>query len=190
MTDKINEQISAFMDGELSAPETPLLLKRLCHDKEASGSWQRYHLVSDVLNKRRRNECLPDISQQVMAVIGNESASQETIESSNYGVKKALDWKKAFSGMAIAASVAVVTFAFLPSNQLPETDVPIAANVSAPVTAPVQLTAAPVSAPVVQTSLSDKRELKKFMVLHAQHEGNSGLKGPSAYARLIRTNAQ
>ncbi|MDE2305549.1 MAG: sigma-E factor negative regulatory protein [Gammaproteobacteria bacterium] len=47
MSDQILEQISAFLDGELSSAETELLLKRLARDGELRASFGRYALIGE-----------------------------------------------------------------------------------------------------------------------------------------------
>ena len=49
MTDRIKEQLSAFLDGELPDPESALLLKRLERDDELRGALSRYSLIGAVL---------------------------------------------------------------------------------------------------------------------------------------------
>lgn len=47
MTDTINEQLSAFMDGELPPAERELLWRRLGDDPALRAAWRRYHLIRD-----------------------------------------------------------------------------------------------------------------------------------------------
>ncbi|MGH8244565.1 MAG: sigma-E factor negative regulatory protein, partial [Steroidobacteraceae bacterium] len=49
MTDRIKEQLSAFLDGELPDPESALLLKRLERDDDLRGALSRYSLIGAVL---------------------------------------------------------------------------------------------------------------------------------------------
>ena len=42
MTESIQDQLSAFIDGELSADETEFLLRRLSHDSEARRQLKAY----------------------------------------------------------------------------------------------------------------------------------------------------
>src|SRR3972149_4238406 len=49
MTERIKEQLSAFLDGELPEPESALLLKRLERDDELRGALSRYSLIGAVL---------------------------------------------------------------------------------------------------------------------------------------------
>ena len=53
MTDRIKEQLSAFLDGELPEAETTLLLKRLERDDELKGTLSRYSLIGAVIRRPR-----------------------------------------------------------------------------------------------------------------------------------------
>ncbi|MFN7137618.1 MAG: RseA family anti-sigma factor, partial [Thermomonas sp.] len=41
------EQLSALMDGMLPEDQTRFLLRRLQHDAELAGSWERWRIASD-----------------------------------------------------------------------------------------------------------------------------------------------
>ena len=53
MSDRLNEQLSALLDGELSAGEAELLLRRLDRDAELRGTLSRYTLIGDALRVTR-----------------------------------------------------------------------------------------------------------------------------------------
>ena len=46
------QQLSALMDGELLADEARFLLRRLQHDRDLAGCWERWQLCGDVLRGR------------------------------------------------------------------------------------------------------------------------------------------
>ena len=49
MTEQINDQISAFIDDELSADESAMLVRRFERDPEARGRALRYTMIGDAL---------------------------------------------------------------------------------------------------------------------------------------------
>ena len=53
MSDRLNEQLSALLDGELSAGEAELLLRRLDRDAELRGTLSRYTLIGDAVRVTR-----------------------------------------------------------------------------------------------------------------------------------------
>lgn len=54
MSEEINEQVSALMDGELSMPHQAEVIDQLLAQWRLARTWERYHLISDVL---RNNLC-------------------------------------------------------------------------------------------------------------------------------------
>lgn len=102
MTDKINEQLSAFVDGELPDAERQLLHKRLSTDDELQSTWQCYHLIRDALR-----EDLPEFIRIPADTDYIEAADIPPAAVSNSGVL-ARRVAKPLAGLAIAASVAVL----------------------------------------------------------------------------------
>ena len=45
----MTQEISSLMDGELEAPEAERAIRSCCRGGEASGKWQEYHLIGEVL---------------------------------------------------------------------------------------------------------------------------------------------
>lgn len=94
---RIHEQLSALMDGELEHDQTRFLLKRLGADRELPQRWARYHLVRQTL-RRQELAVLPDFAEAVMLRLEVEPAH----------ARAALPiWLRWGAGGAIAASVAV-----------------------------------------------------------------------------------
>lgn len=101
MTDTINEQISAFVDGELPDAERELLQKRLAADDELRSTWQRYHLIRDAIR-----EDLPEFINK-----GNDMTYMQDdsdVSSVRSSVSLSQRFIRPLAGMAIAASVAVI----------------------------------------------------------------------------------
>jgi len=63
MNDKVNEQISAWVDGELPERELDLLLVRVAGDRSLGQRWARYHLIRSTrgsrTGSRRRSPRMP-----------------------------------------------------------------------------------------------------------------------------------
>lgn len=103
MTDRIKEQLSAFLDGELPDPESALLLKRLERDDELRGALSRYSLIGAVLRSDGDVPAARQVAARVSAAIAREPF--------RYG---GLAWlpgtaalRRGAAGIAIAAGVAV-----------------------------------------------------------------------------------
>jgi sigma-E factor negative regulatory protein RseA len=139
MTDQINDQISAFIDNELSADESALLVRRFERDGEARARAMRYTLIGASL----RGELLephPSVLRQRIAV----ALSGAPVPSVPRARERWTDrWARPLLGVGIAASVAVVAIGTLRSlNEASVAPIPATAigalplQVSDPVRAP------------------------------------------------------
>jgi sigma-E factor negative regulatory protein RseA len=102
MTDRIKEQLSAFLDGELPDPESALLVKRLERDDELRGALSRYSLIGAVLRSDGDVPAARQVAARVSAAIAKEpfrGVSFIRIPSRDVVLRAA-------AGLAVAASVA------------------------------------------------------------------------------------
>ena len=124
-------QLSALMDGELPAEEARFLLRRLEHDGELAGCWERWQLCGDVL-RGRAGALLPvDVAPRVAAAVASEA---------RHAAPGGARWMRWGGGAAaLAASVAAV--ALLLGRQAPgpapQSPAPLA-SAQVPATAPVK----------------------------------------------------
>jgi sigma-E factor negative regulatory protein RseA len=111
MTERIKEQLSAFLDGELPEPESALLLKRLERDDELRGALSRYSLIGAVLRSDGDVPAARQVAARVSAAIAREPAPG--------GI--AIRWRgrrklaRSIAGLGVAASVATATIMLAPS---------------------------------------------------------------------------
>jgi negative regulator of sigma E activity len=146
MLDHHRMQLSAFMDGELPADEARFLLRRLQHDDELRGCWERWQ-VSGAVMRGQVGRCVEGgFSGRVAEAVAAESK----LPQGAIGTPRWLRWG---GGAALAASVAVValflarqapTLRTVPVAPAPLADAQPAAAQRAPVQ-PVQ--PAPVTTP-------------------------------------------
>jgi len=101
MNPESREQLSAAVDGELSAQELRFLLRRLDHDAALAQAWSRYHLVGDGVRRQVPPLASAGFAVGVMRAIERESASTSAAS----GARR--HWLHWSAGGAIAASVAV-----------------------------------------------------------------------------------
>lgn len=107
------QQLSSLMDGELSLDEARFLLRRLQHDEELSGRFERWQLCGDVL---RGQACAPapiGFSQRVALALAAVPASAEAAPA------RRGSWARWGGGAALAASVAAMAL-FVARQQVPE----------------------------------------------------------------------
>ncbi len=102
MTDRIKEQLSTFLDGELPDAETALLLKRLERDDDLRGALSRYSLIGAVL----RNDGDVPAARQVAARVSAAIAREPTQDGSGIPLPGRAALLRSGAGLAIAAGVA------------------------------------------------------------------------------------
>jgi negative regulator of sigma E activity len=102
MSDKIGEQLSAFMDGETHKNEHELLVRRLELEPDLKARWARYHVIRDVLQRQYHPELAPGFADRVMAALEDEPGAVRHARRSRIRAGGAL------SGLALAAAVAGV----------------------------------------------------------------------------------
>ena len=137
------QQLSALMDGDLSADEARFLLRRLQHDHELAGCWERWQLCGDVLRGQGNAPAPAGFAERVARTIAAESSSSTT------GAPQAQPARPRnllarWGGGALAASVALVAL-FMARQQAPQ-DVPVSDGTqvaSAQATSPAAMPDAP-----------------------------------------------
>lgn len=99
------EQLSALMDGALPEDQTRFLLRRLQHDAELAGSWERWRIASDVMRGLAPARPLPaDFASRVSAALQGGVVTQAPVAASSRPA-----WLRRGAGIgAIAAALAVV----------------------------------------------------------------------------------
>ncbi|MFZ2752081.1 MAG: sigma-E factor negative regulatory protein [Lysobacteraceae bacterium] len=104
------EQLSAMLDGALSADETKFLLRRMEHDDALADCWERWQFVGDAL-RGQANRALPaDFSRRVGRAIADDlalaAADEASLAVAAHGSARSplMRWG---GGAALAASVAL-----------------------------------------------------------------------------------
>jgi sigma-E factor negative regulatory protein RseA len=111
MTEQINDQISAFIDNELSADESALLVRRFERDPEARSRAMRYTLIGASL----RGELLephPSVLRQRIASALSGNVAPSAPRAREPWTDR---WARPLIGLGIAATVAVVAVGALRS---------------------------------------------------------------------------
>ncbi len=103
--DKVKQQISALLDGELSGQEQDLLLRRIAGDKSLQQTFKRYQLIHDSMSNQLPSQLDPGFADRMHHLIDREEApAQQKV------VNQRLSHKlfKPLMGVAVAATVAIV----------------------------------------------------------------------------------
>ena len=132
--DHTRQQLSALIDGELAPDEAAFLMRRLQHDDELAGCWERWQLAGAVLRGQAGLRVPDGFSARVMAAVAREGAPVVPAPRRRW-----LHW----GGGAIAASVALVALFLSRPAGPPQRPVE---STPAPVLAQAGKTAAPTRA--------------------------------------------
>ncbi|MFO1407222.1 MAG: sigma-E factor negative regulatory protein [Steroidobacteraceae bacterium] len=103
MTDRIREQISAFLDGELPADEVSLLVRRLERDPALRRTFGRYVLAGEVMRAPGGQIAGAGFSARVSAAIDAEAGAPEVAAAG----PRPSRWGRPAIATAVAASTAI-----------------------------------------------------------------------------------
>jgi negative regulator of sigma E activity len=103
MSERIKEQLSAFLDGELPEPESALLLKRLERDDDLRGALSRYSLIGAVLRSDGDVPAARQVAARVSAAIAREPSGRMAVVSFRTAALM-----RPLAGLAVAAGVAAL----------------------------------------------------------------------------------
>ncbi len=144
MSEQIREQVSAFLDGELPAAETELLVKRMLRDPQLRHSFGRYALIGEALRGTVAVPLTRDFVAGINAVIDGEPAVNVVAAAAPpRAARRTPRWWRPVAGSLVAAGVAAVAVVGL---QQRTANAPGLAAVTAPVSVgPVAVV--PVAAP-------------------------------------------
>ena len=155
----MKENLSAWIDGELSGEQARSLLPQLKRDAELRGNWDCYHLIGDAV----RGVHGPDLCPKICARLETEP----TVLAPRRHSKAERLRKFALSAAASVAAVAVVGWMALPWQQ----DAP-------------QVVAAP-AAEVKQIAQPAGEGAKDYLLAHQRYSPSSAMQGVAPYVRTV-----
>lgn len=195
MTDALNEQLSACLDGELPPAELDLLLKRMGREAELRAAIGRYSLIGEAMRAERPAVASRDFASKVMAGVAAEPAPAQVPQSHGVanGIRTqpaaavraprispaALRYLRPAAGMAIAAGVAAVAVLTLqPASQPDGVNMPLVAA-NQPAANDATVTVDPESSYVVPTSTTSSAfipatRLTNYVVAHSEYSSPLG----------------
>lgn len=118
MSEQLQEQVSAFVDGELPQHETELLLRRLDRDRDLQRAYARYVTIGAALRREPLGSRSNTLVERVRAAVAQESTPPGRV--SRPLLARSGRWLRPLAGAAVAAAVAAV--AILGVQQLQLTD--------------------------------------------------------------------
>lgn len=196
MRDDYKEQLSALVDDELRAEESRFLTARLGDDASARAQLGRYVMIRHALQGSLAMDESGDPGRVANGVA--RALDDEPAHSGEPPRGKARRWLQPAAGIAVAASVALLTIGLWPGEQRPGGP-PSAATDGAAVTARLGDPARPVSEgrgaarPARTVQASDGRQrmgpemrqrLNSYMVNHSEHSATGGVGTVLTYVRI------
>ncbi len=176
-------QLSAMVDDEMERPEMDLVLRRLDRDRELQARWERYHLISNVMQSHLPDALDLDFAARIRQAVEAEPLPRPT-------AKPLPAWYKPVTGFGLAASVVLVALFGLKLTQTDTALSPEAQIAAAPAT-PIAISL-PATARVValnpQTDDSSQpveARLSTYLVNHNGYASMNSMHGMLPYVRMV-----
>ena len=179
------EHLSSLMDGELSREAGLFLTRRLFSDEEMCEKWERFHLIRDCIRQ-------PGSKQVVTGLSTRLSASLDAEEVPTVSAWRSNRWLKPVSGLAIAASVAlmaIVVTAPQPGQVPGEVDAALTSTAAQPFVSPNTLARSPVSqaASFAGAQQASSNRLNAYLLRHNQMARTAGRQGFVSFVPIVAT---
>ena len=179
------EHLSSLMDGELSREAGSFLTRRLFSDDGMCETWERYHLIRDCIRQPGSKRVVTGLSTRLSASLDAEEVPIVSTWRTNR-------WLKPVSGLAIAASVAlmaIVVTAPQPGQVPAEGDAALVPPVAQSFVSPNTLARSPVSqaasfAPAQQVN---SNRLNAYLLRHNQMARTAGRQGFVSFVPIVAT---
>jgi sigma-E factor negative regulatory protein RseA len=138
MSEPLNEQLSAFIDGELPGEEGVLFVRRVPRDAELRSAASRYSLIGQAI-RAEQSSIRRGFTARVIAAVARETTATGVTAGVTAGARNVprssvLAWWKPVAGIAVAASVAIVAILIV-QNQQGARDLPQVAGATQSTTA-------------------------------------------------------
>lgn len=189
MSKETLEHLSSLMDGELSRDAGLFLTRRLSSDEEMCDTWERYHLIRDCIRQPGSKQAVIGLSSRLNASLDAEELPKVSPWINNR-------WLKPVSGLAIAASVALMAIVVTApqTGELPGTDVAEATVANQPFVSPNTLALTPTLAPATQTvsfapaDQARTNRLNAYLLRHNQMARTAGRQGFVSFVPIVATS--
>lgn len=113
------QQLSALVDGELAPDEARFLWRRLEHDRDLAGRYERWQLCGQLLRREPVLVAAPDFSERVAAALRQEAAHALAAPAAAHAGRRGAWTRWGGGAAALAASVAAVAL-LVNRPQVPE----------------------------------------------------------------------
>lgn len=178
--DNMNEKLSALMDDEQVLDQA--LMDSLSNDAEAKAKWNRYNRVSDILNGHEHYKVSDNWFAELSAQIDNEPTVLAPRTSHIITRKVA----KQISGLAVAASVAMVAILGVQKMQVSQTDsvtnIATANNTNINL---ARLASSDIKPVTLRLNKAKESKLSGYLVNHYEYSMTGKMQGVMPYMRIV-----
>jgi negative regulator of sigma E activity len=188
MTDPFQEQISGFVDDELSPDECEFFVRRLQREPESRDRLIRYHMIGAALRGELRGRDTGILRRRLQHALSGASRLREVPL-----IRRTRRWgafAKSAAGIGIAAGVAIVAVLALQSVNLRGVPGAETAAAGAGLQATQQVDASP-SSYVVPLEAGERRPLSlpigltNYLIRHGEYASNLGR--TSVHSNVVAT---
>ena len=179
MNKESKEHLSTLMDGELSRETSLFMTRRLSSDDGLSEKWERYHLIRDCIRQPGSKQLVTGLRARIRVSLEAEALPELSVWNRNR-------WLKPVSGLAIAASVALMAIVVTapPQDGMPGgEDLGTPGQANQPFVSPNTLPMAPA---VSQAASYDSR-LNVYLQRHNRMTPTAGRQGFVSFVPIVAT---
>ncbi len=164
----MNDEISAFVDGELDTDAAARFMQRLKTDDDLFRAWREYHLIGDALRGDARPGIAASFSQRLAAE--PTVLAPRHVEAANHP-----RWMTVLSAAAGVAVVAVAAWVALPQMGT-EVPAPMAGN---------ETGASETPRTVAETAIPVAVGVEDYLLAHQRFSPASSMQGVAPYVRTV-----
>jgi len=179
------EHLSSLMDGELSREAALFLTRRLFTEESMCEKWERYHLIRDCIRQPGSKQVVTGLSVRLSATLDAENTP-------TVSAWRRSRWLKPVSGLAIAASVALLAImvtAPQPGQTPVDAGMALSVPVNKPFVSPNTLAASPASQAVTYSPAqqANANRLNAYLLRHNQMARTAGRQGFVSFVPIVAT---
>ncbi|TVR63451.1 MAG: hypothetical protein EA420_07415 [Candidatus Competibacteraceae bacterium] len=174
-------QLSAMVDDELGLPEMDLALRRLSRDHELQDCWERYHLISDVMQSHLPDALDLDFAARIRRAVEADPLPRPT-------AKPLPAWYKPVTGFGLAASVVLVALLGLKQGQIDPASPPeahLAAAPAVPAALPATARVVALNPQIDDSNQPVEARLSPYLVNHNGYASMNSMHGMLPYVRMV-----
>lgn len=181
MNERMNESLSALMDGETDELEVRRILNQLEQDDELRSTWQRYQMIGSLM--RGEPAAAVDLSRGIMQALDGEPMDEVRRPQAATASSQRFRW---LASGAVAASVTLAVLVGVRMNSA-EPDALVAEQQTMQPAA-VPLASAPAQAlPEVDAAQLEaaQRKLQEYVLQHTEQATMTGSRAAVPFARVV-----